>query len=122
MFEMVAEQRQFAIIFIEISCKFGMERFGWKVLADRQPSPTTGRCLNGSLGWLEVECNRCKTRASLPLDTPPPARHAAVETGSVAKVPLLLQGPHRTAGAHGNRLLTGHGVAETAHRAAWTRR
>jgi hypothetical protein len=20
------------------------------------------------LGWLEVECNRCKTRASLPLD------------------------------------------------------
>lgn len=25
-------------------------------------------CLNGGLGWLEVECNRCKTRASLPLD------------------------------------------------------
>jgi hypothetical protein len=24
--------------------------------------------LNGGLGWLEVECNRCKTRASLPLD------------------------------------------------------
>ena len=22
----------------------------------------------GGLGWLEVECNRCKTRASLPLD------------------------------------------------------
>jgi ribosomal protein L44E len=33
-----------------------------------QPSPTTGQCLNGGLGWLEVECNRCKTRASLPLD------------------------------------------------------
>jgi hypothetical protein len=33
-----------------------------------QPSPTIARCLNGGLGWLEVECNRCKTWASLPLD------------------------------------------------------
>jgi hypothetical protein len=33
-----------------------------------QPSPTISQCLNGGLGWLEVECNRCKTRASLPLD------------------------------------------------------
>ena len=33
-----------------------------------QPSPTIGQCLNGGLGWLEVECNRCNTRASLPLD------------------------------------------------------
>jgi hypothetical protein len=33
-----------------------------------QPSPTIGQCLNGGLGWLEVECNRCKTRARLPLD------------------------------------------------------
>jgi hypothetical protein len=33
-----------------------------------QPSPTIGQCLNGGLGWLEVECNRCMTRASLPLD------------------------------------------------------
>ena len=32
-----------------------------------QPSPTIGQCLNGSLPWLEVECNRCKTQASLPL-------------------------------------------------------
>jgi len=24
-----------------------------------QPSPTIGECLNGGLGWLEVECNRC---------------------------------------------------------------
>ena len=29
-----------------------------------QPSPTIGQCLNGGLGWLEVECNRCKTRAA----------------------------------------------------------
>jgi hypothetical protein len=27
-----------------------------------QPSPTIGQCINGRLGWLEVECNRCKTR------------------------------------------------------------
>jgi hypothetical protein len=33
-----------------------------------QPSPTIGQCLNGGYGWLEVECRRCKTRASLPLD------------------------------------------------------
>jgi hypothetical protein len=33
-----------------------------------QPAPTIAQCLNGGLGWLEVECNRCKTRASLPLD------------------------------------------------------
>jgi hypothetical protein len=32
-----------------------------------QPAPTIAQCLNGGLSWLEVECNRCKTRASLPL-------------------------------------------------------
>jgi hypothetical protein len=41
-----------------------MEGFG----GPAQPSPTIGQCLNGGLSWLEVECNRCKTRASLPLD------------------------------------------------------
>jgi hypothetical protein len=33
-----------------------------------QPSPTIGQCIHGGLGRLEVECNRCKTRASLPLN------------------------------------------------------
>jgi hypothetical protein len=33
-----------------------------------QPSSTIAQCIHGGLGWLEVECNRCKTRASLPLD------------------------------------------------------
>jgi hypothetical protein len=33
-----------------------------------QPSPTNAQCLNGGYGWLEVECHRCKTRASIPLD------------------------------------------------------
>src|SRR5436190_14077787 len=41
-----------------------MEGFG----GPAQPSPTIGQCINGGLGWLEVECKRCKTRASLPLD------------------------------------------------------
>jgi len=29
-----------------------------------QPSPTIGQRLNGGYGWLEIECCRCKTRAS----------------------------------------------------------
>lgn len=33
-----------------------------------QTSPTIGQCLNGGYGWLEIECCRCKTRASMPLD------------------------------------------------------
>jgi hypothetical protein len=32
-----------------------------------QPSPTLQPCIDGGLGWLEVECRRCRTRASLPL-------------------------------------------------------
>lgn len=32
-----------------------------------QPSPTIAQCINGGLAWLEVECMRCRTRASLPL-------------------------------------------------------
>jgi hypothetical protein len=34
----------------------------------RAALPTIAQCLNGGYGWLEVECRRCKTRASLPLD------------------------------------------------------
>jgi hypothetical protein len=41
-----------------------MEGYGGPV----QPSPTIGQCLDGGLGWLELECNRCKTRASFSLD------------------------------------------------------
>jgi hypothetical protein len=49
------------------------EAYAWSVQMEgyggpAQPSPTIGQYLNGGLGWLEVECNRCKTRASLPLD------------------------------------------------------
>ena len=46
------------------------EAYAWSLRMEgyggpAQPSPTIGQCLNGGLGWLEVECNRCKTRASL---------------------------------------------------------
>ncbi len=40
-----------------------MEGFG----GPAQPSPTIAQCMNGGLGWLEVECLRCHTRVSLPL-------------------------------------------------------
>jgi hypothetical protein len=41
-----------------------MEGYGGPV----QPSPTIDQCLNGGYGWLEIECCRCKTRTSVPLD------------------------------------------------------
>src|SRR3954447_21487547 len=65
-----------------------MEAYG----GPAQPSPTVGQCLNGGLGWLEVECNRCKTRASLPLadirrprDTPIWKLEAALKCRSCKK-------------------------------------
>jgi hypothetical protein len=33
-----------------------------------QPEPTIGQCLNGGYGWLEVQCKRCETKASIPLE------------------------------------------------------
>ena len=33
-----------------------------------QPSPTINQSIRGGLGWLEVKCSRCETKASLPLD------------------------------------------------------
>jgi hypothetical protein len=49
------------------------EAYAWSVRMEgyggpAQPSPTNGQCISGGYGWLEVECNRCMTRASLPLD------------------------------------------------------
>src|SRR4051794_17220293 len=65
-----------------------MEAYG----GPAQPSPSIGQCLNGGLGWLEVECNRCKTRASLPLadirrprDTPIWKLEAALKCRSCKK-------------------------------------
>src|ERR1700737_2702646 len=49
------------------------EAYAWSVRMEgyggaAPPAPTIRQCINGGLGWLEVECNRCKTRASLPLE------------------------------------------------------
>jgi hypothetical protein len=60
-----------------------------------QPSPTIAQCLNGGLGWLEVKCNRCNTRASLPLDAIRRPRDTPLW-----KMPLLPQGTLCAAGAH----------------------
>jgi hypothetical protein len=55
-----------------------------------QPSPSIGQCINGGYGWLEIECCRCKTRASLPLDAHPPiTRHSDLETGILVPLPVL---------------------------------
>jgi hypothetical protein len=43
-----------------------------------QPSPMIAQCLNGGYGWLEIECSRCKTRASLPLDAVRRPRHTPI--------------------------------------------
>jgi hypothetical protein len=45
--------------------QFLMETYG----GPAQPSPSIGQCLNGGYGWLEVECHRCKIRASIPLES-----------------------------------------------------
>ncbi len=41
-----------------------MEGFG----GPAQPSPTIAQCLNGGYGWLQVQCRRCETEASIPLE------------------------------------------------------
>lgn len=41
-----------------------MEGFG----GPAQPSPTIGQALNGGYGFLEVQCKRCETRTSVPLE------------------------------------------------------
>ena len=74
-----------------------MEGFG----GPAQPSPTIGQCLNSGLTFLEVECNRCKTRASLPLAEIRRPRHtpiwkleAALKCRSCPEGSLCSAGPH----------------------------
>src|SRR3954451_4581329 len=73
-----------------------MEAYG----GPAQPSPTIGQCVNGGLGWLEVECKRCKTRASLPLDAIRRPRNTPIwklEAAQVATGCLFYQSPGRGA-------------------------
>jgi hypothetical protein len=51
-----------------------MEAYG----GPAQPSPTLAQCLNAGYGWMEIECKRCKTRASIPLDAIRRARDTAI--------------------------------------------
>ena len=67
-----------------------MEGFG----GPAQPFPTIGQCLNGRLSWLEVECHRCETRASLRLDAIRRPRDTPnLEAGSLAEMQELPEGP-----------------------------
>ena len=66
-----------------------------------QPSPTIGQCLNGGIGWLEVECNRCKTRASLPLDAIRRPRDTPfMEARSLVEMSILRERTFCAVGAH----------------------
>src|SRR6201989_3266798 len=65
------------------------------------PSPTIGQCLNGGLGWLEVECNRCETKASIPLDAIRRPRDTPLwKLEASLKMPVMSQRPLRTTGSH----------------------
>lgn len=61
-------------------------------MADPHSPPTIEQCLNGGLGWLEVECNRRKTRASLPLDARA-AGYANLEARCRAEMPIVQERP-----------------------------
>jgi hypothetical protein len=91
------------------------EAYAWSVRMEgygaRAAVADHRQCLNGGLGWLEVECNMCKTRASLPLDairrprdTPIWKLEAALKCRSCRKGPLCAARAHdqadRDAGDH----------------------
>ena len=65
-----------------------------------QPSPTIGQCLNGGYSWLEIECCRCKTRASMPLDAIRRARYGDLEARSVFPMPVLRDAALQAASPH----------------------
>jgi hypothetical protein len=58
----------------EAAWSIQMEGYG----GPAQLSPTIAHCLNGGCGWLEVECHRCKTRASIPLGSIRRPRHTPI--------------------------------------------
>src|SRR6476646_3032831 len=73
-----------------------MEGYGGPAL----PSPTIGQCLNGGYGWLEIECCRCKTRASMPLDAIRRARDTPIwKLEIVLPMPVLRHQALQVAGS-----------------------
>src|SRR5712671_5466098 len=73
-----------------------MESYG----GPAQPSPTIAQCLNSGYGWLDVECHRCKTRASIPLDAIRRPRTTPIWKLEAALKPVVQEGPIRAACAH----------------------
>ena len=66
-----------------------------------QPSPTIAQCLNGGLGWLEVRCHRCETKASIPLDAIRRSRDTPnLEARGIFPLPIMRNEAIPTAGAH----------------------
>jgi hypothetical protein len=67
-----------------------------------QASPTIAQCLNGGLGWLEVKCRRCNTRAERAARCDPPAAGYAadLEARGIAEVPVMSEGALHATGAH----------------------
>ena len=73
------------------------------------------------LGWLDVECNRCKTEANLPGRYPPAARHGDREAGNLAEISIMPERAPRpqqvepvlgacpTTDAHPGRRIAGRG-------------
>jgi hypothetical protein len=58
--------------------------------------PTIGQCLNGGLGWIEVECNRCKTpREPAARRHPPAAGDADLEARGRVEMPVMPERPLR---------------------------
>jgi len=67
-----------------------------------QPSPTIAQCLRCGLGWLEVKCSRCETKASIPLDAIRRPRDMPIwKLKASLKYRSCRKGAPRAAGAHG---------------------
>jgi hypothetical protein len=66
-----------------------MEGYGWPA----RPSPTIGQCLNGGLGWLEVEMQSLDDQGKPAARCHPlTAGHADLEAGSVLEMPVVQKG------------------------------
>jgi hypothetical protein len=75
-------------------------RFEWMLRRPPQPSPTIGQCIHGGLGWLEVECNRCRTPGKPATRcNPPAAGYFNLETRGRTEMSVLREGPLRAARA-----------------------
>jgi hypothetical protein len=49
-----------------LACQSWNERM-WSDGGPAQPSPTVDQAINGSYGWLEIECSRCKAQRDVDL-------------------------------------------------------